>query len=179
MSATALARSVLTALVEAGVTEVVVCPGSRNAPLSFAAYDAAAAGLVRLHTRIDERTAGFLALGLSRNHRRAAVVHVRHRGRQPAPAVLRGRPRRRRPRGGHRGDRPARLRGTGANQTTDQVGVFGPLVATRDASAEVDLLVAGRCTSTSRSTSRWCRRTGGRPTSVPAPAAAGPAGQCT
>ncbi len=32
-------------------------------------------------------------------------------------------------------DRPARMRGTGANQTTDQVGVFGPLVATRDLSA--------------------------------------------
>ena len=74
MTSTDLARRVLATLVEAGVTEVVICPGSRNAPLSFAAYDAAAAGLVRLHTRIDERTAGFLALGLSKNHRRAAVV---------------------------------------------------------------------------------------------------------
>ncbi len=66
---TALARAVVTALVEAGVTELVLAPGSRNAPLSFAAYDAAAAGLVRLHTRIDERSAGFLALGLTRGRR--------------------------------------------------------------------------------------------------------------
>ena len=142
-SATATARRVLTALVEAGVTEVVVAPGSRNAPLSFAAYDAAAAGLVRLHTRIDERTAGFLALGLTRSGRRAAVVCTS--GTAVAnlhPAVLEA---------AHAGvdlvvvsaDRPARLRGTGANQTTDQVGIFGPLVETQDASGPVELLTAG------------------------------------
>ena len=44
----------------------MLAPGSRNAPLSFAAYDAAARRLVRLHTRIDERSAGFLALGLTK-----------------------------------------------------------------------------------------------------------------
>ena len=73
-SSTELARSLLLALVEAGVREVVLSPGSRNAPLAFAAYDAAAAGLVRLHTRLDERTAGFLALGLTKVGSRAAVV---------------------------------------------------------------------------------------------------------
>ncbi|MDI6909426.1 2-succinyl-5-enolpyruvyl-6-hydroxy-3-cyclohexene-1-carboxylic-acid synthase [Nocardioides sp.] len=141
--ATTTARRVLTALVEAGVTEVVVAPGSRNAPLSFAAYDAAAAGLVRLHTRIDERTAGFLALGLTRSGRRAAVVCTS--GTAVAnlhPAVLEA---------AHSGvdlvivsaDRPARLRGTGANQTTDQVGIFGPLVETQDASGPVELLTTG------------------------------------
>ena len=143
MTATQLARQVLSALVEAGVTEVVVAPGSRNAPLSFAAYDAARAGLVRLHTRIDERTAGFLALGLSRNGRRAAVVCTS--GTAVAnlhPAVLEA---------AHSevdlvvvtADRPSRLRGTNANQTTDQVGVFGPLVQTQDASLAIELLVTG------------------------------------
>ena len=39
---TALARAVVDALVERGVREVVLAPGSRNAPLAFAAYDAAA-----------------------------------------------------------------------------------------------------------------------------------------
>ncbi len=132
MTATELARAVVQRLLDLGVVEVVVAPGSRNAPLSFAAHDAADAGLVRLHTRLDERSAGFLALGLTRQHRRAAVVCTS--GTAVAnlhPAVLEA---------AHAGvdlvvvtaDRPARLRGTGANQTTDQVGVFGPLVATHD-----------------------------------------------
>ena len=131
-SATELARAVIAALLESGVTEVVVAPGSRNAPLSFAAYDAAQAGLLRLHTRIDERTAGFLALGLTRVGARAAVVCTS--GTAVAnlhPAVLEA---------AHAGlplvvvsaDRPLRLRGTNANQTTDQVGIFGPLVETTD-----------------------------------------------
>ena len=139
MTSTDLARAVLTALIEAGVSEVVVAPGSRNAPLSFAAYDAAAAGLVRLHTRIDERTAGFLALGLTKNGNRAAVICTSGTGvANLHPAVLEA---------AHTGlplvvvtaDRPARLRGTNANQTTDQVGVFGPLIETQDASVAVDL----------------------------------------
>ena len=137
---TDLARAVVTALVEAGVAEVVIAPGSRNAPLSFAAYDAAAAGLLRLHTRIDERAAGFLALGLTRGGSRAAVVCTS--GTAVAnlhPAVLEA---------AHAGvdlvvvsaDRPARLRGTNANQTTDQVGIFGRLVETHDlAEAPADL----------------------------------------
>ncbi len=130
-----LARRVVSSLVEAGVTEIVIAPGSRNAPLSFAAYDAAAAGVVRLHTRIDERTAGFLALGLTRVGARAAVICTS--GTAVAnlhPAVLEA---------AHAGlplvvvtaDRPARLRGTSANQTTDQVGIFGPLVETMDLAA--------------------------------------------
>jgi len=133
---TRLARDVVTALVEHGVTEVVLAPGSRNAPLSFAAYDAAAAGLLRLHTRVDERSAGFVALGLTRVGARAAVVCTS--GTAVAnlhPAVLEA---------AHAGvplvvvtaDRPARLRGTGANQTTDQVGVFGRLVPTHDLDAD-------------------------------------------
>ena len=71
---TRLARVVLQTLIDNGVTDVVVAPGSRNAPLSFAAFDAAAAERVRLHTRIDERTAGFLALGLTKVGARAAVI---------------------------------------------------------------------------------------------------------
>jgi 2-succinyl-5-enolpyruvyl-6-hydroxy-3-cyclohexene-1-carboxylate synthase len=132
VDATRLARDVVQRLLDAGVTEVVIAPGSRNAPLSFAAFDAATAGLVRLHTRIDERSAGFLALGLTKQGRRAAVVCTS--GTAVAnlhPAVLEA---------AHAGvalvvvtaDRPARVRGTGANQVTDQVGVFGPLVTTYD-----------------------------------------------
>ena len=135
MTATELARSVVSALIANGVREVVVAPGSRNAPLSFAAYDAAEAGLLRLHTRIDERTAGFLALGLTKGGSRAAVmctsgtavanlhpaVLEAHHARVPMVVVT--------------ADRPLRLRGTDANQTTDQVGLFGPQVTTLDVDA--------------------------------------------
>ena len=71
---TALARAVVTALRGAGVREVVLAPGSRNAPLSFAVHDVVAAGGLRLHTRIDERSAGFLALGLAKTSGRAVAV---------------------------------------------------------------------------------------------------------
>ncbi|WGL52937.1 2-succinyl-5-enolpyruvyl-6-hydroxy-3-cyclohexene-1-carboxylic-acid synthase [Nocardioides sp. BP30] len=136
---TELARAVVTALVEGGVREVVLAPGSRNAPLSFAVLDAERAGLLRLHTRIDERSAGFLALGLTKTGSRAAVMCTS--GTAVAnlhPAVLEA---------AHAGvpllvvsaDRPARLRGTGANQTTEQVGIFGGLVGTHDIATPADL----------------------------------------
>ncbi|MBM7518200.1 2-succinyl-5-enolpyruvyl-6-hydroxy-3-cyclohexene-1-carboxylic-acid synthase [Nocardioides nitrophenolicus] len=131
-SSFALAEALVARLRRAGVTEVVVAPGSRNAPVAMALWAAAQAGVLRLHTRIDERTAGFLALGLTRSGARAAVLTTS--GTAVAnlhPAVLEA---------AHAGiglvvvsaDRPARLRRTGANQTTDQVGIFGPLVPTHD-----------------------------------------------
>jgi 2-succinyl-5-enolpyruvyl-6-hydroxy-3-cyclohexene-1-carboxylate synthase len=143
VSATSVARSVVTALVAAGVREVVLAPGSRNAPLAFACFDAAEAGLLRLHTRIDERTAGFLALGLTKGGSRAAVVCTS--GTAVAnlhPAVLEAF-HARVPLVLVTADRPARLRGTDANQTTDQVGVFGPLVPTLDVSGELDAVGDG------------------------------------
>ncbi len=127
-----VASSILDGLIDLGLREIVLAPGSRNAPLLFAAHDTAAAGRVRLHTRIDERSAGFLALGLSKVGSPAAVICTS--GTAVAnlhPAVLEA---------AHAGvglilitaDRPSELRGTSANQTTDQVGIFGPLVATVD-----------------------------------------------
>ena len=120
-------------LVERGLTDVVLCPGSRNAPLSFAL---AADERITLHTRIDERTAAFVALGIARSSRRPAAV-VTTSGTAAAnlhPAVLEA---------AHAGvplvaltaDRPARLRGTGANQTTDQVRLFGDAASFADLTA--------------------------------------------
>lgn len=137
--ATELARDALQQLLDAGVRELVVSPGSRNAPLAFAAYDAAAAGMARLHTRLDERTAGFLALGLGRTGAPAAVICTS--GTAVAnlhPAVLEA---------AHSAvplvvvtaDRPAALRGTSANQTTDQPGIFGKGVAGVDLAVPADL----------------------------------------
>src|SRR4051794_9951190 len=105
------------------MTDAVLCPGSRNAPLSFAL---AADDRIRLHTRIDEGTAAFLALGLAKASRRPVAVATTS-GTATAnlhPAVLEA---------AHAGvplvavtaDRPARLPRTGANQTTDQVRLFG------------------------------------------------------
>ncbi len=66
-----LATWLVDQLVERGLTDVVLSPGSRNAPLSFAL---AADSRVTLHTRIDERTAGFLALGIAKGSRRPVAV---------------------------------------------------------------------------------------------------------
>jgi 2-succinyl-5-enolpyruvyl-6-hydroxy-3-cyclohexene-1-carboxylate synthase len=124
---TALARVLIDELIACGVTEVVLAPGSRNAPLSIALHDADSAARVRLHVRIDERTAGFLALGLARGAGRPVAV-VTTSGTAVAnlhPAVLEA---------SHGGvplivlsaDRPPWLRDVGANQTIDQRGLFGP-----------------------------------------------------
>ncbi|HYO32200.1 MAG TPA: 2-succinyl-5-enolpyruvyl-6-hydroxy-3-cyclohexene-1-carboxylic-acid synthase [Nocardioidaceae bacterium] len=123
------AYALLAGLRRAGVTDVVLSPGSRSAALAVALHRADAEGLLRLHVRIDERTAAFLALGLTKgSHRPVAVMTTS--GTAVAnlhPAVLEA---------VHAGarllvisaDRPAALRGTGANQTTDQVGIFGARV---------------------------------------------------
>jgi 2-succinyl-5-enolpyruvyl-6-hydroxy-3-cyclohexene-1-carboxylate synthase len=60
------AQLVVTELLGAGVQEVVLSPGSRSAPLAYELFEADKIGLLRLHVRIDERTAGFLALGLAK-----------------------------------------------------------------------------------------------------------------
>ena len=128
-SSTQLARLVVDELVRHGVRDAVLAPGSRSAPLALALHAADSAGRLRLHVRVDERTAGFLALGLARGARApvpvittsgSAVAHLH-------PAVLEAH---------HSGvpvlvmsaDRPAALRDTGANQTTDQSRLFGAAV---------------------------------------------------
>ena len=63
---TALARVVVDELVRNGITDVVVSPGSRSAPLAMAVADADANGLLTLHVRVDERAAAFTALGLAK-----------------------------------------------------------------------------------------------------------------
>lgn len=140
--ATTAARVLVQALAALGVREIVLAPGSRSAPLAYALADAArpdgdrpvGAPSLTLHVRVDERSAGFLALGLAKaadaigETRPVAVVTTS--GTAVAnlhPAVLEA---------SHAGlpllvltaDRPHELRGTGANQTTDQVGLFGSAV---------------------------------------------------
>jgi len=63
---TAVAREIVSALLNEGVKHVVIAPGSRSAPLAIAFMQAEVAGLLKVHVRIDERDAGFLALGLAK-----------------------------------------------------------------------------------------------------------------
>jgi len=108
---------------------LVISPGSRNAPLSIAFHQASVKGLIKLHVRIDERTAAFFALGIAKASGRPVPI-VCTSGTAVAnyhPAVLEA---------SHTNlpllvltaDRPASLRKTGANQTTEQARIFGKAV---------------------------------------------------
>ena len=121
-----LGVAVVEELIAGGVRDVVLAPGSRSAPLALAVADAERQGLLRLHVRIDERSAAYLALGIARVSRspvavvttsgtaavnlHPAIVEAAYSG-VPLIAVT--------------ADRPAHLRGSGANQTIDQRDLFG------------------------------------------------------
>ncbi|MCY0903952.1 2-succinyl-5-enolpyruvyl-6-hydroxy-3-cyclohexene-1-carboxylic-acid synthase [Arthrobacter sp. H14-L1] len=120
------ARLAVCALVAGGVRQVVLAPGSRSAPMSYALAEAEAAGLLRLHVRIDERVAGFTALGLALGSDGPAAVlttsgtavgnllpAVMEADHAAVPLLVLS------------ADRPEELRGTGANQTTVQFDLFG------------------------------------------------------
>jgi 2-succinyl-5-enolpyruvyl-6-hydroxy-3-cyclohexene-1-carboxylate synthase len=126
---TAQARVVVDELIRGGVRDVVLCPGSRNAPLAFALQDADRAGRIRLHVRIDERTAGYLAIGLAIGAG-APVCVAMTSGTAVAnlgPAVVEANYARV-PLIVLSANRPYELLGTGANQTMEQLGYFGTQV---------------------------------------------------
>jgi len=126
---TACATVVVDELIRCGLREAVVAPGSRSAPLAMALHSAASAGRLRLHVRIDERSAAFLALGLAKAsgqpavvvctsgtaaaHFHAAVIEADEAG---VPLLV------------LTADRPPELRATGANQTVDQIKLYGNAV---------------------------------------------------
>jgi len=125
----AQAEVIVDELIRNEVRHVVLSPGSRNAPLSFALHAADAAGRLRLHVRIDERSAGFLALGLAARGGRpvavagtsgtaAANLHpaVSEAATAGIPLLV------------LTADRPPELRAAGANQTIDQHRMFGSQV---------------------------------------------------
>lgn len=124
--ATALARAVVAELAAQGVIDLVLAPGARSAPLAYEALAADRTGRLRLHVRLDERTAGFLALGLAKGSGRPVAV-LTTSGTAVAnlhPAVLEAA-------AAHvplvllTASRPRALVHTGANQTTDQERLFG------------------------------------------------------
>ncbi len=123
---TAFATVLADEFARCGLREVVVAPGSRSAPLAMAFWALERAGRVRLHVRIDERSASFTALGLAKASRRpvavlctsgtaAANFHpaVIEADESAVPLLV------------LTADRPPELRGTGASQTIDQVKLYG------------------------------------------------------
>jgi 2-succinyl-5-enolpyruvyl-6-hydroxy-3-cyclohexene-1-carboxylate synthase len=127
--ATVAATALLDGLVRAGVVDIVVSPGARSQALALAAAAFARGGQLALHVRVDERVAGFTALGLAVESGRPVAV-VCTSGTAVAnlhPAVLEAH---------HSGvplivlsaDRPVELRGIGSNQTTVQPGIFSTTV---------------------------------------------------
>ena len=127
--ATDFSVALLGEFIALGVRDIVLSPGARSQALALAAAEYERSGSVRLRVRIDERVAGFLALGLALETRTPVLV-ITTSGTAVAnlhPAVLEAH---------HSGvplilltaDRPLELRGIGSNQTTDQLGVFGAAV---------------------------------------------------
>ena len=126
MTSQSIAAHVVASLHANGVTEFLLSPGSRSQALAIAAQQLEEAGLARVTVRLDERSMAFTGLGASIASKKPvalivtsgtavanlfpAVMEAHHSG---VPLIL------------LTADRPARLRNKGANQTTNQVNVFG------------------------------------------------------
>ncbi len=120
------AAALLANLVKAGVKNFYLAPGARSQALAIAASQLADAGKISITVRLDERSLGFTALGRAMAdgspsaiittsgsavaNLHPAVIEAHHAG---IPLVVLS------------ADRPARLRGLGANQTTNQKDIFG------------------------------------------------------
>ncbi len=126
---TALAVTLADELIRCGMADAVLAPGSRSAPLAMELFARAQRGDVRLHVRIDERSAAYLALGLAKAGGRpvcvvctsgtaAASFHpaVIEAGESCVPLLV------------LTADRPPELRGTGASQAIDQIKLYGDAV---------------------------------------------------
>jgi 2-succinyl-5-enolpyruvyl-6-hydroxy-3-cyclohexene-1-carboxylate synthase len=140
MSSQSFANALIANLVALGVEDIYLAPGSRSQALALAVYELEQAGRVSLTIRVDERALAFTALGAASASGKPAAI-ITTSGTAVAnlhPAVLEAH---------HSGvplilltaDRPAYLRGVGANQTTNQVGIFSDAVGECiDADADSD-----------------------------------------
>jgi 2-succinyl-5-enolpyruvyl-6-hydroxy-3-cyclohexene-1-carboxylate synthase len=123
---TALASALVEELARCGVREAAVAPGSRSTPLSLALLREPA---IRVTTIVDERSAGFFALGAAHASDRPAAVlctsgtaaanlhpAVCEADESNVPLIV------------LTADRPPELRGIGAGQTIDQLKLYGSAV---------------------------------------------------
>ncbi|XCB30746.1 2-succinyl-5-enolpyruvyl-6-hydroxy-3-cyclohexene-1-carboxylic-acid synthase [Arcanobacterium hippocoleae] len=119
-----VAREIIATAVRLGIRQFILCPGSRSAPLAIALAQAEAAGILDLYVETDERVAGFIALGMGKAGKPAAVVTTSgsavanlHPAVEEAccsavPMIVIS------------ADRPHELRGVRATQTTDQTQIL-------------------------------------------------------
>ena len=122
----ACAAALVDGLVAGGATRASISPGSRSTPLALAL---ARDPRIDLHVHLDERSGAFFALGIAKATGKPAIVECTS-GTAVAellPAVVEA-SQARVPLIALTADRPPRVRGTGANQTIVQPGVFGEYV---------------------------------------------------
>lgn len=159
---TATARLIVERCLAHGVKHVVVAPGSRSAPLAWAFAQAAKAGALELHVRIDERDAGFLALGLAKASNSPVPVVVTSGSavanllpavveafQSAVPLIVLS------------ADRPFSARGHGAPQTINQFGIFGSFVV-----SAIDLEVGTSANTQIDDALASCQKTHGGPVQI-------------
>ena len=156
------ASAILASLDALGVTHVLYCPGSRSAPFAYALEAGAFSGDAR--AVLDERSAGFMAVGLARTGALPAIVVTSGTAvAELAPAVLEA-SHARLPLLLLTADRPGELRGVGASQATDQSRLFGTHVR-----AQVDLEPQEASRSLVGHLTRCVAAACGAPTGTPGP----------
>ncbi|KQS38070.1 2-succinyl-5-enolpyruvyl-6-hydroxy-3-cyclohexene-1-carboxylic-acid synthase [Exiguobacterium sp. Leaf196] len=121
-------HTLIDTLVASGVRDFVISPGSRSTPLAIAAFLHPSS---RTHVLVDERSASFFALGLTRTEERVRPVALICTSGTAAtnyysavteanifelPLIV------------LTADRPHELRNVGAPQAIDQVGLYGKQV---------------------------------------------------
>lgn len=156
------ASAILASLDALGLTHVLYCPGSRSAPFAYALEAGAFSGDAR--AVLDERGAGFMAVGLARTGALPAIVVTSGTAvAELAPAVLEA-SHARLPLLLLTADRPGELRGVGASQATDQSRLFGTHVR-----AQVDLEPQEASRSLVGHLTRCVAAACGAPTGTPGP----------
>ena len=116
------ANKIINVLYNLGIEYACICPGSRNSPLTYAITSSN----IKCFSHIDERSASFFALGISKKTKKPAIV-ISTSGTATAnffPAIIEANYSKT-PLIIITADRPKEILKTGANQTIEQKNMFG------------------------------------------------------